>query len=294
MGLLSVKRLRATLEEDCMEQGRPCDAHQNNVATRPKPCAGAVIRLDGEKRAIARLFDVDSHFACKPTHVSVLLTRKVTPILLRSKPLIALINHLENALSRTPSCFPTSQKRDMGHPCLCGLMRCMRFPPAPTGRGFCGGRSQGFTLGYFHVLLTGETVARGLSALCFEGQFLPGLKAAIVPAVFRGLKAPAPSGERRRVGFVLFPDHLRHKYVAVDMRNPCSCGVMRCELQKQILRPAFPMNDLRRSRGPKRAGSQDDRAVRGSIFGGAGEVPIWVRAFPRLRSETWGTHVRAD
>jgi hypothetical protein len=83
-------------------------------------------------------------------------------------------------------------------------MQCLRIPPGPTGRGFCGVvRSQGFTLGYFSILPTGETVARGLSALCFEGRFLPGLKAAIVPAVFRGFQAPAPSGNRRRVGIVL-------------------------------------------------------------------------------------------
>jgi hypothetical protein len=30
--------------------------------------------------------------------------------------------------------------------------------------------------------------------------------------------------------------------------------------EKQILRPAYPMDDLRRLRGPRRAGSQDDNS----------------------------------
>ena len=54
----------------------------------------------------------------------------------------------------------------------------------------------------------------------------------------------------------------------IGERNPSAINSRhRCE--KQTLRPAYPMNDLRRSRGPKRAGSQDDRAVRVSVFGGA-------------------------
>jgi hypothetical protein len=86
IALLSVKGLGTALKEDCMEQGSPCDAHQNNVAARPEPCAGTVIRLDGKKRTIARLFDMNGHFVCKPRHVDVLLTSRVAPIRAQSKP----------------------------------------------------------------------------------------------------------------------------------------------------------------------------------------------------------------
>jgi hypothetical protein len=46
IALLSVKGLGTALEEDCMEQSCPRDAHQNNVTTGSESCAGAVVGLN--------------------------------------------------------------------------------------------------------------------------------------------------------------------------------------------------------------------------------------------------------
>ena len=58
------------------------------------------------------------------------------------------------------------------------------------------------------------------------------------------------------------------------MGHPLSWGLMLRE--KQILRPAYPMDDSRRPRGPRRAGSQDDNS------------PTWCACFPMSENPDMG------
>ena len=125
------------------------------------------------------------------------------------------------------SCFPTLRAkaaRRMGHPGSCGWRRREKAQAGPLRRR--------------------------------SGQVFDSLRSLRMTGVGRGslLSHPRrshPTDEDLSVGT---PGSLPRLEWGTHFR----AGGGRVKKQQQVLRPAYPTDDLRRQRGPRRAGSQDD------------------------------------
>jgi hypothetical protein len=171
----------------------------------------------------------------------------------------------------------------VGHPCSCGLMRRVGIRPGPTGRAgdfVWVARSQGFTLHPTNKDLFSPQRRRPVAGdpECSWGP-RPGLFSCS-PWRENWLRSRCLwwRAMKRRFGLVLshISSHkVRGRRCGVPMVSQID-AVRKTKADPSPPRLRHPMNDSRRSWGPKRAGSQDDRADLGSCF-------------PTLAELGWGT-----